>query len=55
MSWFTRLTGVVESSAAAAGTAAMRPTRTMHDTDLGVYWRRKVAPVFVARALMACR
>lgn len=40
---------------AAAGAAAMKPSRTMDNTDLDVYWRRKVAPVFVARALRACR
>ncbi|HEX6811725.1 MAG TPA: FAD binding domain-containing protein [Planctomycetota bacterium] len=40
---------------AAAGTAAMKPARTMDNTDQDVYWRRKVAPVFVARALAACR
>jgi 4-hydroxybenzoyl-CoA reductase subunit beta len=40
---------------AAASAAAMKPARTMDNTDLDVYWRRKVAPVFVARALMACR
>jgi 4-hydroxybenzoyl-CoA reductase subunit beta len=40
---------------AAAGNAAMKPARTMDNTDLDVYWRRKVAPVFVARALAACR
>lgn len=40
---------------AAAGTAAMKPARTMDNTDLDVYWRKKVAPVFVARALAACR
>ena len=40
---------------AAAGAAAMKPARTMDNTDLDVYWRRKVAPVFVARALAACR
>lgn len=40
---------------AAAGTAAMKPARTMDNTDLDVYWRRKVAPVYVARALRACR
>lgn len=40
---------------AAAGAAAMKPARTMDNTDLDVYWRRKVAPVFVARALMGCR
>jgi len=27
----------------------------MDNTDLDVYWRRKVAPVYVARALSACR
>jgi len=40
---------------AAAGSASMKPARTMDNTDLDVYWRRKVAPVFVARALRACR
>ena len=40
---------------AAAGSAAMKPARTMDNTDLDVYWRRKVAPVFVARALRECR
>ena len=40
---------------AEAGKAAMKPARTMDNTDLDVYWRRKVAPVFVARALAACR
>ncbi len=40
---------------AAAGEKAMKPARTMDNTDLDVYWRRKVAPVFVARALLACK
>jgi 4-hydroxybenzoyl-CoA reductase subunit beta len=40
---------------AKAGAAAMKPARTMDNTDQDVYWRRKVAPVFVARALAACR
>lgn len=40
---------------AAAGSAALKPARTMDNTDLDVYWRRKVAPVYVARALAACR
>ena len=40
---------------AAAGVAVMKPARTMDNTDLDVYWRRKMAPVFVARALAACR
>ncbi|MBL8733857.1 MAG: FAD binding domain-containing protein [Planctomycetes bacterium] len=40
---------------AAAGTAAMKPARTMDNTDGDVYWRKKVAPVFVARAIAACR
>lgn len=40
---------------ALAGAAAMKPARTMDNTDQDVYWRRKVAPVFVARALAACR
>ena len=40
---------------AAAGNAAFKPARTMDNTDLDVYWRRKVAPVYVARALAACK
>ncbi|MCA8976939.1 MAG: FAD binding domain-containing protein [Planctomycetes bacterium] len=40
---------------AAAGAAAMKPARTMDNTDLDVYWRKKVAPVYVARAIAACR
>ncbi len=40
---------------AAAGSAALKTARTMDNTDLDVYWRKKVAPVYVARALMACR
>jgi len=40
---------------AAAGAAAMKPARTMDNTDQDVYWRRKVAPVYVARAIAACR
>ncbi|MFN7588721.1 MAG: FAD binding domain-containing protein, partial [Planctomycetota bacterium] len=40
---------------AAAGSAALKPARTMDNTDLDVYWRRKVAPVYVARALTACK
>jgi 4-hydroxybenzoyl-CoA reductase subunit beta len=40
---------------AAAGSAAFKPARTMDNTDLDVYWRRKVAPVYVARALAACK
>jgi hypothetical protein len=40
---------------AAAGSAALKPARTMDNTDLDVYWRRKVAPVYVARALAACK
>ncbi|MBP8298909.1 MAG: FAD binding domain-containing protein [Planctomycetes bacterium] len=40
---------------AAAGAAAMKPARTMDNTDQDVYWRKKVAPVFVARALEACK
>jgi len=40
---------------AEAGNAAMKPTRTMDNTDLDVYWRRKVAPVYVARAIKACQ
>jgi 4-hydroxybenzoyl-CoA reductase subunit beta len=40
---------------AAAGSAALKPARTMDNTDLDVYWRRKVAPVYVARALAECK
>lgn len=40
---------------AEAGAAAMKPARTMDNTDLDVYWRKKVAPVYVARALKACQ
>jgi len=40
---------------AEAGKVAMKPARTMDNTDLDVYWRRKVAPVYVARAIAACR
>ena len=40
---------------AEAGNAAFKPARTMDNTDLDVYWRRKVAPVYVARALSACK
>ena len=40
---------------AEAGNAAMKPTRTMDNTDLDVYWRRKVAPIYVARAIQACK
>lgn len=40
---------------AAAGAAAMKPARTMDNTDQDVVWRRKLAPVFVARALRECR
>jgi len=39
---------------AEAGAAALKPARTMDNTDLDVYWRKKVAPVYVARALKAC-
>ncbi|HEB53640.1 MAG TPA: 4-hydroxybenzoyl-CoA reductase [bacterium] len=38
-----------------AANAALKPARTMDNTDLDVYWRRKVAPIYVARALRACR
>ncbi|MBM4059471.1 MAG: 4-hydroxybenzoyl-CoA reductase [Planctomycetes bacterium] len=40
---------------AAAGAAALKSARTMDNTDQDVYWRKKVAPVFVARAIAACR
>jgi 4-hydroxybenzoyl-CoA reductase subunit beta len=46
---------LTDEAIAAAGSAALKPARTMDNTDLDVYWRRKVAPVYVARALMACR
>lgn len=46
---------LTDEAIAAAGAAAMKPARTMDNTDLDVYWRRKVAPVYVARALQACR
>ena len=38
---------------AEAGNAALKPARTMDNTDLDVYWRRKVAPIYVARAIQA--
>ncbi|MGK0154432.1 MAG: 4-hydroxybenzoyl-CoA reductase subunit beta [Neolewinella sp.] len=40
---------------AEAGAAALKPARTMDNTDLDVYWRKKVAPIYVARALKACQ
>ena len=46
---------LTDEAIAQAGEKAMKPARTMDNTDLDVYWRRKVAPVFVARALAACR
>jgi 4-hydroxybenzoyl-CoA reductase subunit beta len=46
---------LTDEAIAAAGAAALKPARTMDNTDLDVYWRRKVAPVYVARALAACR
>lgn len=46
---------LTDEAIAAAGSAAMKPARTMDNTDQDVYWRRKVAPVFVARALAACK
>jgi len=51
----TRREGYRDELIAEAGALAMKPARTMDNTDLDVYWRRKVAPVFVARALAACR
>lgn len=46
---------LTDEAIAAAGSAALKAARTMDNTDLDVYWRRKVAPVYVARALAACR
>jgi len=46
---------LTDEAIAAAGSAALKPARTMDNTDLDVYWRRKVAPVYVARALAACK
>jgi 4-hydroxybenzoyl-CoA reductase subunit beta len=46
---------LTDEAIAAAGALALKPARTMDNTDLDVYWRRKVAPVYVARALLACR
>jgi 4-hydroxybenzoyl-CoA reductase subunit beta len=46
---------LTDESIAVAGEKAMKPARTMDNTDLDVYWRRKVAPVFVARAIAACK
>ncbi len=46
---------LTDEAIAAAGAAALKPARTMDNTDLDVYWRRKVAPIYVARALAACR
>ena len=46
---------LTDEGIAAAGTAALKSARTMDNTDLDVYWRKKVAPVYVARALAACR
>ena len=46
---------LTDEAIAVAGEKAMKPARTMDNTDLDVYWRRKVAPVFVARAIAACK
>ena len=46
---------LTDEGIAAAGAAALKPARTMDNTDLDVYWRRKVAPVYVARAIAACK
>jgi 4-hydroxybenzoyl-CoA reductase subunit beta len=40
---------------AAAAQAAFKPARPMDNTDHEAAWRKKMAPVFVARALRACR
>jgi CO/xanthine dehydrogenase FAD-binding subunit len=40
---------------AAAAAAAFKPARPMDNTDHEAAWRKKMAPVFVARALRACR
>lgn len=38
-----------------AANTAYKPTRTMDNTDHEVHWRKQMAPVFVARAVRACR
>ncbi|GAB4153951.1 MAG: xanthine dehydrogenase family protein subunit M [Planctomycetota bacterium] len=40
---------------AEAAALAMKPARAMDNTDLDARWRRKMAPIFVARALAECR
>ncbi len=51
------LTGQVltEERIVEAANTAYKPARTMDNTDHDVYWRKKMAPVFVARALRDCR
>ena len=44
-----------ESVVTAASEHAFKPARPMDNTDHEVAWRKKMAPVFVARALRACR
>jgi 4-hydroxybenzoyl-CoA reductase subunit beta len=38
-----------------AANAAYKPALTMDNTDHEVAWRKKMAPIFVARAVRACR
>jgi 4-hydroxybenzoyl-CoA reductase subunit beta len=38
----------------AAAQEAYKPTRAMDNTDLDAHWRKKMAPVFVARAIRDC-
>ena len=38
----------------AAAAEAFKPTRAMDNTDLQAGWRKKMAPVFVARAVLDC-
>jgi 4-hydroxybenzoyl-CoA reductase subunit beta len=38
-----------------AANTAYKPARTMDNTDHDVAWRKRMAPVFVARALRECR
>ena len=38
----------------AAAQHAFKPTRAMDNTDHEASWRKKMAPVFVARAILDC-
>ncbi len=46
---------LTDESIAAAAQAAFKPARPMDNTDFETAWRKKMAPVFVQRALAACR